>query len=189
MLKITSGGIGTYGIAAPSFELDEEKAVARPARVKLSALEVLAPRKGDEVAVVRGVVKYIGKTEVEESNYLLEEDLEPAAREGLSHLFEIDPTSDRTVKATLSVSSDSRLIPDSLCSYWETTMTVRLDLVFADKSGDEATKSYSSNAVDESCTAFWWFPQGGAIDSILDEAFQKAMEKAINDRAELTGFM
>lgn len=46
----------------------------------------------------------------------------------------------------------------------------------------EITRSYDSSAVDKSCTAWGWFPAPSDIGKIVEEAFQKAVEKAIQDR-------
>lgn len=176
-------GIDRYKIAAPSFEnLDELEEIA-PVRKKVSRVQVTAPRAGDFITEITARLTQGSTVMRFQSHYSLKEDMEPVTREASQYLFEIDPGAERYAKISVTARAVTALDKSSFCNPWVTNLTVVLEVTEVAGDGSEVTTSHNETVEETTCSTLFPLPFSGHIEDPLEEAFQKAVIKAIKERA------
>lgn len=175
-------GIDRYKIDAPSLEGLDELEEIEPLLKKVSRVEVTALRAGDFITDITARLTQGSIVMRFQSHYSLKEDMEPFTREASQYLFEIDPGAGQFAKVSVTTKAATTLDKSSFCDPWVTAFTVNFKVTEVAGDGSEVTSDHSGTVVETTCSSLFPLPFSGHIEGPLEEAFQKAVIKAIEER-------
>jgi len=174
-----------HSISAPEFHVGPELKLPAGPLAEVSGLTIVAPKKGEKLLTNKSAfVSLRGHRRIEMS-YVYESDLEQAVQSAMEHVFSVNPGVDRSAFVKLKVGAWSAQRSNGWCEIWVTTVNVALEIQLQTPKGVETTRSYKAKAVDESCTSLGRFASLSAIEDIVEDAFQSAMQQAVEDRDSL----
>ncbi len=175
-------GIDRYKIDAPSLDGLDELEEIKPLRKKVSRVEVTAPRAGDFITDITARVTQGSTVMRFRSHYSHKEDMEPVTREATQYLFEINPGAEQYAKIAVTTKAATRLDRSSFCNPWVTVFTVNFKVTEVAADGSEVTSEHFGTEEESTCSSLFPLPFSGHIEDPLEEAFQKAVIKAIEER-------
>jgi hypothetical protein len=178
-------------VDVPMIEQSTKLEVAEIKRKKVRKLDVYASHK-DDILFAKGLqintyyTSYGTRSPLSSqkvyNTYVLKNDLEPIARQGLESIFEIDPNADEVARVIVTARVHTSLGQNFWCKYWDTATNVEMDIVTLRNEKISSKLRYYDDEEETFCATSGRFPSASDIGENVRTALLKVIQKVSQNK-------